>query len=448
MGISIVGLAVAAYLIYLFATNMSRADTLLIRLFTFNLLFEGFINVGYFINTSGVFLKVPDVLQLICAMISLIIFIKKGTKFGLIAFVFSIGMSVVMLVVNPLSQLVRTFDALDYVDNMKYMHFPQFDGQTVKTTLRLICFAVNGMAVAICMTKERWKVILRKYLKGGRYIILYAWLEFALKNILHVSVTDTIIQLIFGADREAVSELMRNGLSVVTGLNNEPSQFCMMLYSYYVVYLLSRGYVGQRKSEQLVTISGLALMVLCGSFRIVGFVPILLVIYLIVSKRSFRTILMTSAVSCIFLILYINGALDYYIERLGRALDFASTLDTSIGGGEAGRLNTIVEALDVFKHRLIFGIGPGQTFAYGFIPSMLSTTGLSGLVTWYNLMFNTIGNVWRVKNRKEWIWLLLIVGVSWIYTDSIAIGYSIYVLAIAFTIRYYEAPKNCLKAAM
>ncbi len=436
MTITIAGALIAVYVIYLFATNMHRAETLLLRLFTINLIYEGFINAGYFITLSTQTFKVADLLQFVCALLSMLILMKKGFKGSLIAFVATILMSVAMLLVNPLNEMVRTFNGIDFVDNIKYMHYPSFDLQTVKTSLRLICFAINATAVAVCMTRDRWEKLLELYLKAGRIVIMYAWVEFVLKNIIHTTVTDTVIGYLFGVDRTIMSELERNGLFVITGFNNEPSQFCMMLYSYYLVYLMSRGYLRQTKAQIGWTLSGLVQMLLCGSFRIVGLLPVLLVLYLIVNRKNSRSILLVCVLSLAAVILYYTGALDYYLERLGRALLFAETLDASISGGEAGRLNTIIEAFQLFEKRPVFGIGPGQTFAFGFIPSMLAMTGLAGLAAWYALMFGTVGRLGESRDQGRWLAILLVISVSWIYTDSIAIGYSIYVIPMALSIRY------------
>lgn len=441
---TIASICVAAIVVYLFITN-PKAETLLLKVFTVNLLYEGFINLGSFATIGGLVLKVADVLQIICVLLSVIIMIRRGVNPGLVAFVTAVVMSVVMLVVNPLNEMVRTFDSLDIVGDSKIMHYPSLDAQGIKTTFRLLAFALNATVISLCMTKEKWKEILDKYLQVGRIVIIYAWLEFVIKNILNLSILETVLSSIFGADLSVMTGLERNGLFVITGFNNEPSQFCMMLYSYFLVYLMSASYKRQTTWQRRITLSGLALMFLCGSFRLVGMLPVMLIIYMIVTENRTKAIGLTSAAAGLLVMLYFTGALDYYFGRLDNAMLFVETLDSSMVGGEAGRLNTIVEAFGVFLKRPILGIGPGQTFAYGFIPSMLAMTGLTGLVSWYGYMFFSIGGIRKTKNSAKWIWILVAVSVSWIYTDSIAIGYSIYVLAMAFSIRYHDALQESLR---
>lgn len=438
MSITIAGAFIAVYVLLIIFTCGRNAELLLIRLFTLNLIYEGFINVGYFITVGGQLFKVADFLQFICVFISVGILLRKGTPSRLVGFILAIILSVVMLLIHPYGELVRTFNGVDFVNNLKYMHYPSFDLQTVKTSVRLICFTINGTAVALCLDAEKWNFILNKYLKFGRLVIGYAWIEFFLKNILHVSITQNIIQFVFGSDTSIMTSLVRNGLRVVIGLNNEPSQFCMMLYSYLIIYIISKSYLYQTRGQNRLTTSGFVLMLLCGSFRAVGLLPILLILYLIVSNKPIQGVVITFLVSIAIMVLSLSGALDYYYMRLGNAISFVQTLDATIAGGEAGRLNTIVEAMSVFLKRPLLGIGPGQTFAYGFIPSMLAMTGLLGLVTWYKVIFGAIGNVSKTSKTDYWFLIITAISISWIYNDSIAIGYSIYVLAIAYIIRFCQ----------
>lgn len=436
MSITLAGAIVAVLTFYLFLTKARNAERLLISLFGLNLLYEGFINVGYFLIVSGQTFKVPDFLQFVMAFISVVILLYRGFDKNLCLFLLTIIISVFALVVFPLRELVRTFNGVDFINNMKYMHYPAFDLQTVKTSIRLMCFAVNGVAISKCINKEQWKIIKTKYLLAGRVVICYAWGEFILKNIFHLSITQSVIYYIFGSDTSIMTALSRNGVSVIIGFNNEPSQFAMMLYSYLIIYIISHEWEIQTRGQRYLTYSSIVLMILCGSFRPVAMLPILIILYLIAYGKPKQYIIIMMVVYSTLVLLQTLGFLDYYVTRLSRAFYFLRTGDLSIGGGEAGRLYTIFEAIHVFAKRPLFGIGPGQTFAYGFIPSMLAMTGIIGLATWYKMIFGTIGRIFRIIDRKKWLLIVSAISVSWIYTDSIAIGYSIYVIGIALEIRF------------
>ena len=438
MSVTLAGTFVGLFTIYIVLKNARSAETVLVKLFALNLLYEGFINVGYFITIGGQLFKVADFLQFVCVLISLPILIKKKPSVSVFVFIVIILTSVLLLIIAPYPELVRTFNGVDFINNKDYMHFPAFDLQTVKTSVRFICFVMNGAAVALCLNSITWGSILAKYIEMGRFIIGYAWAEFFIKNVLRLSFTQNIIQFVFGSDTSIMTGLVRNGLRVTIGFNNEPSQFCMMLYSYFIIYIISKAYLNQKKRQMVFTLSGLLLMLLCGSFRAITFLPIILLLYLVISDKPANKIAIMIVFSVGMIVLYVVGAFDYNLVRLSRALEFIETLDTSIAGGEAGRINTIIEAISVFIKRPLLGIGPGQTFAYGFIPSMLAMTGLLGLLSWYNAIFGSIGRVRESVNKNKWILILVVISISWIYNDSIGIGYSIYVLAIAFIIRFDE----------
>lgn len=410
---------------------------ILISLFALNLIYEGFINTGYFAIISGQIFKVSDFLQLVMAAFSAVIICKRFPP-KLFLYMLVITASVICVILCPFNEMVRTFDGVDYINNAKFMHIPVFDMQCLKTTLRLLCFGWNSAAILLTIRKERWEELRKQYFKFGRIVICYAWIEFVIKNFLGgAQIIKRLFAIIFGVDATIMTGLSRNGLNVIIGFNNEPSQFTMMLFSYLIIYIIGKEWENQTSKQKWITLSAFLLMILSGSFRPIGMIPILILLYMVVSKKPLNSIIIACVVCITLVVLNSFGMIEYYAARLGRTFEFLSTLDPSgIGGGEASRLATIVEAFKVFAKRPILGIGPGETFAYGFIPSMLVMTGLFGTMSWYALIFGRSSGVSLVNNEtKTNLILLLIISISWIYTDSIAIGYSIYVLAIALEMK-------------
>ncbi len=431
MSITPAGILAILISFYIIITK-KRIDKIVMALFTFNLLYEGFVNVGYFAALSGQIFKVPDYLQIVTAVFAAVIFLRRPSAKWTV-FALTIITSVVLLIFLPFDELVRTFNGVDFINNEKYMHYPSFDLQCVKTSLRLLCFTWNFSAVMRIMTKEDWERIREKYFKLGRFVICFAWFEFVFKNLFGgANLMISVFTAFFGADNAVVVNLSRNGFKVIMGFNNEPSQFAMMLFSYLIIYIIGKEWENQTRRQIWITLSAFGVMILCGSFRPVGMIPILILIYMVVSKKSTNSILAVFGLSIGLILLDTFGMVEYYASRLGRAFQFLVSLDpTGIGGGEAGRLYTIVEAFGVFIKRPLFGIGPGQTFAYGFVPSMLAMTGIFGLMAWYWLMFGKEHGISSANSKtKTNLIITFIISLSWIYTDSIAIGYSIYVIAI------------------
>lgn len=447
MRFSIAGIMISILTIWIVISKRG-VEKKLIALFTLNLIYEGFVNIGYWGIVGNLTLKVSDFLQLIMVLYAALILLKKGMPIRTLIFTLCILASVFLLVTVPFDEPVRAFDALDKNERLyDVLHYVSLDTQCIKTTLRLICFAWNASAIYQCITVDDWLDIRNKYFKAGRYIIAYAWIEFVIKNIFHSGdFLQSFLQIFFQAANS--SNLYRNGLYSVVGLTGEPSQFAMIMFSYWLVYIIGKEWCNQTQYMRWFTMSSFILMFLSGSFRVVGMLPILLVMYMVVSEKSAKNIMIAGGISLIVIILSVSGMFDYYLGRLGNAVAFLKSLDASVmTGGEAGRLNTVVEAFRVWLKKPLFGIGPGETFAYGFIPSMLATTGLIGTISWYKLMFGTIGGI-SISNKysRKALLLVLVFSVSWIYTDSIAIGYSIYVFAMALEFRrtLYWTEQDCV----
>lgn len=436
MAISITGIITILIVVYIIFKKI-KVEKIIISLFAFNLFYEGFTNIGYFVKFDLILFKVPDLLQFLIAIFSLVYFLKhkRISKF-VVFFVLSILISVISINLFPYEHLVRTFDSLDYYNNLEYMHYVSIDIQVIKTSLRLIVFIWNAWAIASIITSLEWEKINEKYIKIGIIVIIISWGEFILKNLFGLFIFSDFINYIFGSDLKTITELTRNGFFVVSGFNNEPSQFTMMLYSYLLIYIISNHTMKRNKYYNFTALSSIVLMLLSSSFRVVAIIPVLLIV-LLVKEGRYRTITIAIAASALIAVVMIyTGFADYFLFRLGRTFQFLQTLDPQgISGGEATRLNTIVEAMQAFKSRILFGLGPGTTWAYGFIPSMLVMTGIAGTFLWYKVLFNEIGHLSFNKLNKS-LFIICLISVSWIFTDSIGIGYSIYVLAIALSFKY------------
>lgn len=434
MSFSLAGLGISALVAVVILSPQSLNQKLL-SLFTINLIYEGFINLGYWAIIGSQTFKVSDFLQIITLMYAILVFLNYGFPTKLFFFTGCIITSVLLLKISPFSEPVRAFNALDMnADVYDIMHYVSLDVQCIKTTLRLICFAWNACAVYMCISEEDWNYIRYKYFRFGRLVIIYAWFEFIVKNVFHQgTLLHNLMHIIFSASETNVADLSRNGLYVIVGLTNEPSQFTMVLFSYWLVYIIGKEWENQVGKTRWITYSSFALMMLSGSFRIVGMLPILLFMYMVVSEKPTSSVIIVAVGGIVLVLLKSIGVLDYYFNRLGNVFSFMSSLDsTNMTGGEAGRLNTVVQAFRVWLKKPWFGIGPGQTFAYGFIPSILAMTGIFGLVSWYNLIFGYVAGI-RIGEKANI--LVLAFSFAWIYTDSIAIGYSIYVLAMALEFR-------------
>ncbi len=441
MTITIAGYLTIAYIIYLFYRSRGLGD-LLISLFAFNLIFEGFVNIGYFAIIGNTLFKIPDLLQFVMAFVSFFVYFNAGERkarmpLGLILFIIILLINFINIQFFPYDKLVRTFNAADRVNDMAFMHYPEVNVQYIKTSVRMLTFLWNAFAVAKVITEERWEIIKSAFIKFGFLLIGWGYLEFILRNVIGTSEFTGVLNALFGNDSSIINELRRNEVNVIVGLNNEPSQFTMTLTYFIIFYIVSENKYKSHGKYNILVSSALILMLLSGSFRLVGLLPVILIVYLIKENVKAHVVGLIILLILVIVFVYNAGFLEYYLQRLGGAFKFIETGDATLPGGEAGRLNTIKEAFIVFMDRPLIGIGPGTTFAFGFIPSALATIGLLGTGIWYYSVFGLIGNVRLTLQDLSKHLIIITLTVMWIYTSAIDIAYSIVVLAIALEFRKY-----------
>lgn len=446
MIISAINILVVIAIIYLLFRTRGLVCQLLIGLFEIELIFAGLVNIGSFCDIGSFTISISDFLQIIqlpLSVIVLAVYSKEACKKrdALILFTLAVIASLAMIYLFPYGEAVRTFNAGDRygADSYQYYHYVSIDTQVIKTSVRFICFAFNACAVSMIIDNKGWEKIKKRWFGIGCVMIAFCWFEFLTVNFIGSNILDGFYRFLFGSVPN--HSIIRNGLHVLCGFTNEPSQLSMVCFDLLLIYIIGNGREYVNNWQHWLILSGFAIPILGGSFRFVGLFPILLAVYMAKSKSSGKKLLLIIALCLGCAIAYYFGAADYIINRLSGVFGFLKTGQVNIYNGESGRLKTITDALEVFVHRPIFGIGPGTTFAYGFIPSILVMLGFGGTLAWYNLFFREIGGR-RCFINKRLRGILLIISFAWIYTNAISTGYAVTTLALAlelaFPSRSYE----------
>ncbi|MBM6839390.1 hypothetical protein H9X77_14430, partial [Clostridium saudiense] len=89
------------------------------------------------------------------------------------------------------------------------------------------------------------------------------------------------------------------------------------------------------------------------------------------------------------------------------------------------RVVTLIESYKLFLKRPLFGMGLGTTYAFGFMPTMLATTGMMTFIAWFKLMFKTIGEY--AKNKKNLIIIIALIA-TWNLQGQMEPAYSLITL--------------------
>ncbi len=424
MSITPFGLIIIVYTFFTIITKRNASLSYL-TIWTAAFLTEGCITAGIFMQIGGTTFSVGDYFQAVLIIMSLSMCVKmqKANDVGLvIVFILITVLNILSLAFFPLNELVRGYDALDrslqYYSVNDIYTYPTLGIQTYKTAIRYIIYIINALSFSSFITFEKWKKIEYAYIRTWKKILVYLVFEFITKNLLHWAGYISILDWFFGSGNTmmSVSNTTRNGLFVLIGFNNEPSHLLMIIIPFLLIYILSDFDDYNLQKKYSIIVVSLVICLLSGSFRAVGMMPIVLM-FLVIKYR--KNVLTYSLIGILLLGLFIfgsTGSFDYLANRInGVILDYSSN-----SYYVEGRLNTIVEAFDVFIKRPIIGCGLGTAFAYGFIPSILETFGLLGTMYWYRIMFYKIANIRAISHG--YIYMILL-SIMWIYTNAISTGY-------------------------
>ncbi|SDJ26476.1 hypothetical protein [Proteiniclasticum ruminis] len=426
------------FIIFIKLLSSKSFESIYIYVFMICIIVETFINTGYFLIVKGTIYKTADFLQVILALLSILVIFERRTinakhsiSFLLLFIVILLNLTILKL--SPYEGLVRNFDALDRI-SLEWYSKPELNVQSFKSALRILLFIYNALILKLIITKDKWENVKREINKFGIFIIIFCWFEFITKNIFNINLKP-LTDALFGNVIKNDMLLTRNNLFTIHGLASEPSQLAMILFYFMVFYIISDNAIKDKFWLNMLIWSSVILMFFSGSFRFIGLVPWIIIIYLIKEDVNYKVIGIFIFIVLSTLIAYYFGFLDYFLTRFERVLTFVSKGTISTDSSEAARLNTVIESFKVFLKRPIFGIGLGTTFAYGFIPSILATMGLTGTLVWYYIIFKQIGNI---RINTKYFSIVSCFTLCWIYTSAIDVAYLSIVLAYAIEMYFSD----------
>lgn len=391
------------------------------------------INAGYFLSVGETIFKIPDFIQFVLFILSIsIIFSKKDLLVNKNIFLIAMALSInlIALKMMPYSGLVRSFDSMDLMTGDGIYSVPTLNIQSYKSAIRIFIFIVNSLVFKSLITLEEWTLIKRRLILVGALMIAYCWFEFFVKNIFGLN-TKLFLDIFFGLTIEDSMMIERNGLLTVHGFASEPSQLAMIIFYFMVFFILSDDYKISRVLSSLIW-SAIPLLLLSGSFRAIGLIPLILCIYSLKRVRAFSMMPLILLLFGIFGVILNFDKFDFYLTRLSQLMDYVAN-PVSGEYTELARLTTVMEAFDIFVKNPLLGVGLGTTFAYGFLPSILASTGIIGTFTWYFIMTYAIGNIYK---NKIMVQVIIVLSFAWLYTSAIDIAYSSVVLAIIMQMHY------------
>lgn len=99
---------------------------------------------------------------------------------------------------------------------------------------------------------------------------------------------------------------------------------------------------------------------------------------------------------------------------------------------EQFRFYTIFETFKLLLDRPLFGVGVGTSYAFGFLPTILSNIGIVGLILWLLFMFSGIA---RMKFTFKSVTIVCSLLLVWIPTGGLDTMYSMSLLLVMLILR-------------
>ena len=193
-----------------------------------------------------------------------------------------------------------------------------------------------------------------------------------------------LINILLGVSTDQVNWLViRGGIPAFQALCKEPSHLAICLF---FACLIDLWLMERKKINSLFFIINCLLLLLSGSFSSILFVSVLILAYLVIMKISNKKVIFVALILALIpvaiLALDKTGLALYYMERLSNSLSLMKSRNFDIYSSEGVRLGSMFSSLELFRNRPILGIGLGNNVSTCAFPSLLSTIGILGVLTY------------------------------------------------------------------
>lgn len=425
---SLVSFMLIIYVTHIYTTRNEK--DIRIELVFLLLLFSVFTNIGYFINIGGLSIQFDELITILISLFMLKDFFsglkmnKNGVFIGL-CLIFSIFIGQVLIHLFPYKELVLipgNSPGLGYGLGSGY-DYPSMSIFSVRYFIRIFLMVWIMLWMTSIFNKSDLINIFLKIMKFGKFHFIIIFLEFMGKNILRINFVGSIIQALFNIG--SMHTVVRGGLVTLNGLMYEPAQFAegLWIFGLILIYLS----ISNREKTRLLIIN-IIFLILSGSLKGLFFSVALILIYLINTNGNMKYIITFSLL--FFTILLIN--LNPSNERVSNIINTIMNYDRNLieYNSENLRMMTVIEAFKVFIDRPILGIGLGNTYAFGALPTILSNIGFIGLTLWLFL----IKKITAIKVNLNLISITLIIALVYTANGSIALMYNTALFSLLYMI--------------
>ncbi|WP_448754072.1 O-antigen ligase family protein [Agathobacter sp.] len=408
---------IIAYIVVFFLKNRVLNLNKLYKFILFMYLFCSIsVNAGFALKVAETSIGINTFLLTILFVLSIVFIIENKYEKKILLtgvfFVISIILGVFAMKVFPYKGgVVNDLSDWDYIiSGSKYIQYSvSASDKFLNYMFGAVRFPIILSVTAYLIRFEDIIVYINKLYISIKYFIVYGYIEFLIKVIFKVDISD--FQTFLLGDTTYSYKIQ--------GFTSEASKYAMVLFIYSILIIIQakidlyeskikiKGFIFKKYLVQLILVYLLIVLTtsLSGYYLLIISILVLLINVNVNKKVYIFFSLCTFAV-----IIFIVGMPNYIIERLGMISQVLSTLRK--GGifhsyltSEGARLSSIYYAIKAFLSRPIFGVGMGGTDAHSIFFAILANFGLLGTIIYFK--------IWKYfsKSYKSFIYWLIIASI-------------------------------------
>ena len=259
-----------------------------------------------------------------------------------------------------------------------------FSIRSILIAIRFLLMIVVYRSVGMNFSEIEREYILKLMVVFQKVTYIVVCIEMVIKLFFDSSLYFGLINILLGVSTNQVNWLViRGGIPAFQALCKEPSHLAICLF---FACLIDLWLMERKKINGIFFIINCLLLLLSGSLSSILFVSVLILAYLVVMKISKKKIIFVALILALIpvaiLALDKTGLALYYMERLSNSLSLMKSRDFDIDSSEGVRLGSLFSSLELFKNRPFLGIGLGNNVSTCAFPSLLSTIGILGVLTY------------------------------------------------------------------
>ena len=434
------GLLLSLYIVNILVKKCSFEEKF-IEFLTLTIFLELFIEVGYIFKVGSYEVLYSQFTTVFTGIFAVYIVMTRKIRVKHIiwsgALLFSLIMGMIMQIIFPYSENIIIYGMEWERFFLGGMSPPSITGASWMLLVRFIAMVIIAIAAVTVLNKENLSKIIDKLYKCGMIVIGIIFFEWILKNIFKTNVISDLIKWIFGEGQGTIDFfIQRAGFFTIQGFMKEPSHLGASLFNFGLVMILSH-FNKNKKKKALIVIC--LILFISGSFRGAFNALSLICIFIFMNYNVVGFIIVMIIATIIVIPILLS--MDYFKYYVGRFMKVFNTIFSkqqyNLSSSEL-RVVTLIESYKLFLKRPLFGMGLGTTYAFGFMPTILATTGFVTFITWFKFMFKTIGEYTKKKRNLVVVIVLII---TWNLQGQMEPAYSLITLLFCLELRFFSNNK-------